>query len=446
MQSAEASELAEIDFVESLPRTRSTTRWERLWRPFWVLPLAIVVVATAAGLAVPALDRLLDTRVHYFFSGSPEAARSILSTIAGAMISVTGLVFSITMVVVQLAASQFTPRVLGDFLANRITQVTLGIFTASFTYALTVLRSVKGQAGGDGAFVPQISVTLAFLLVLASVGMFLAFINHTTTSIQVGSTVSRLGETTLEVVSRYYPESDTSAAARGDEPQWHSGERHAQELGALEHGHIVEVDLHRLVDWAEEHDCVVELLAPVGEFVAEGMPALRIWGTGPVSEEDCTAVRRAVIVEQDRFHQQDPAYGIRKLVDIAERALSPGINDPTTAVEVLNELHRVCRTLVQRKDLPRVVSRNGAVRLLHRPQEILDLLDLAFEEVLAYGAESFQVLRRVLVILADLRSVTRSDFDARLVEWEEVARRHLVRREHDHGRAGRRDPAEEASA
>ena len=428
---ADSEDQPQVDFLGALPRMRTITRWERWWRPFWVLPLFIVVVATLAGLLLPVLDRALGDHLPYVFPGGPDGARSILATIAGAMISVTGLVFSITMVVVQLASSQFTPRVLGDFLANRITQTTLGIFTASFTYSLAVLRAVRGQSGEVGAFVPQIAVTVGFLLVLASVGMFLAFINHTTSSIQVGAIVSQLGETTLTVVQRYYPEADVAADVRADELAWTPPRAVPQlELHAVEHGHVVEVDHRTLVDWAEENDCVVELLFPVGAFVVEGSPAVRIWGGTP-SADDAETVRRAVVVEQDRSHHQDPALGIRKLVDIAERALSPGINDPTTAVQVLDELHRVERTLVQRFDLPHVIISSGAVRLVHRPQGIGDLLALASEEVLHYGADSLQVPRRVLEILADLRTVSHPEHLPHLDHWERVARTILVDRQRD---------------
>ncbi len=422
----------EIDYLASLPRTRTLTRSDRFWRPFWVLPLMIVVTATLAGVALPRLDHATADDLPLLFHGGASGARSMLSTIAGAMISVTGLVFSITMVVIQLASSQFTPRVLGDFLANRITQTTLGIFTASFTYALTVLRSVReGGQGGDG-FVPQISVTVGFLLVLASVGMFLAFIHHTTSQIQVGSIVSRVGESTLEVVTRYFPDTDAATAVRADEPSWQPPTAEpGSTVEVRHHGHVVEVDHARLVEWAHEHACVVEVVPQVGQFVVGGQPAVRLWGCDPLDDHDRRSLFSAVVVEQDRVDNQDPGLGIRKLVDIAERALSPGLNDPTTAIQVLDELHLVARTMVQRADLPRVISQDGTVRLVHRPQEVGALLTLMFEEVLHYGSESLQVPRRVIEMVEDLRTVARPEHVTHLETWQRVARTHLQRVEHD---------------
>jgi uncharacterized membrane protein len=408
------------DEVGALPRTRSISRWDRLWRPFWVLPMVIVVAAVLAGYLVPELDRLAADELPYVFPGGPNGARDMLGTIAGAMISVTGLVFSITMVVVQLASSQYSPRILGDFLASRTTQVTLGIFAASFTYALTVLRSVIGESGEGGAFVPQLAVTLGFLLVLASVGMFLAFIHHITRSIQVSSIVSSLGDDTLDVVRRYFPE-PSSPGARLGTVRWDGEEGlEPQTVAAEEHGAVVELDHRGLVAHAAEHDLVLEVLLQVGDAVPEGLPALRVWrpvGSPPLDDERLAPIRRLVAVEQDRVLNQDPALGIRKLVDIAERALSPGINDPTTAVQVLDELHRILRLTVTRAELPALVSRDGRLRLVHRPQRVEQLIDLAIAEPLHYGEGSLQVPRRIAAMVDDLRAVALAEHRPALERW-----------------------------
>ncbi|WP_143553983.1 DUF2254 domain-containing protein [Serinicoccus sp. CUA-874] len=428
----------ELDDVGVLPRTRSITRWDRFWRPFWMLPTVIVVLATVTGALLPEWEKTFDEHLPFVFQGGPGGARDMLGNIAGAMISVTGLVFSITMVVVQLASSQFSPRVLSDFLSSRITQATLGIFAATFTYALTVLRSVRGDTGDITAFVPQISITLGFLLVLASVAMFLAFIHHITTSIQVSSIVSHLGESTMAIADRYFPRSDDPTAQRRD-ARWDEPEQQAPlTVESQEHGYVVEIDHRSLVSWATERDAVVQVLTPVGRYVTEGAPALRVWGLdvpgAPVtvaehrddqeeleSELDLATLRRAVAVEQDRAFNQDPAVGMRKLVDIAERALSPGINDPTTASQVMDEIHRILRRVVTRRDLPRAVRHDGIVRLVHTPQRVEELIDLALEEVLHYAENSLQVPRQVLFIIERLRPVALPEYAEALDHWERVA-------------------------
>lgn len=405
----------------ALPQTRSIRRWDRLWRPFWVLPMTIVAAATLSGIFLPELDRLLDEHLPFFFPGGPSGARGMLGTIAGAMISVTGLVFSITMVVVQLASSQYSPRVLGDFLGSRITQTTLGIFAASFTYALAVLRSVQGDSGEGGAFVPQVSVTVGFLLVLASVAMFLAFIHHITGSIQVSAIVTHLGDETTAVVDHYLPEPGAPGARTGRQTWRPERDSHRHTVLAQEHGAVVEVAHRNLLSWAVEHDAVVEVLVRVGDFVPEGAPALTVWRApghaGGTAAADLVALRRCVVVERDRLLHQDPAFGVRKLVDIAERALSPGTNDPTTAVQVLDQLHRILRLVVTRADLPAVVRSEGQTRLVHRPQRVEQLVDLALEEPLHYGQDSLQIPRRTVTMLEDLLTVALPDHRAHLLRW-----------------------------
>lgn len=413
------TERSGTDEIGALPRTRTTTRWQRLWRPFWVLPMVIVFAATTAGIVLPELDRSLAGSVPYVFGGGPDGARSVLGTIAGAMISVTGLVFSITMVVLQLASSQYTPRVLRDFLGNRVSQATLGIFAASFAYALTVLRSVRGESDGE-AFVPQVSVTVAFLLVLTSVAMFLAFIHHITQSIQVATIVSNLGDMTVDVIRRTLPESSAPGARLGT-VDWQPNERLvAQTITAEEHGAVAEIDHRRLVDLAAEQGVIVEVLPQVGDFVPEGQDAVRVWrveDSSPLDEAAIAAIRRAILVEQDRYFTQDPSLGIRKLVDIGERALSPGINDPTTAVQVVDELHRILRVTVERAELPALVSRDGLLRLVHRPQRVEQLVDLALAETLHYGAGSLQVPRRILLVLDDLLPTALPEHRPVLERW-----------------------------
>ncbi len=172
-----------------------------------------------AGATLPLVDEHLLGDVDVLFGGNADSARSLLGTIASAMISVTGLVFSITMVVMQLASSQFTPRLLSTFLGSRVVQVTLGVFISSFVFALMVLRDVRG---GDGPFVPQLSVTVAFVLVLASVALFLAFIHHITDSIRVDQVVDRIARLTVETLERGSAQEwdDTSAVP----PTWSQGD------------------------------------------------------------------------------------------------------------------------------------------------------------------------------------------------------------------------------
>ncbi|MEO7754007.1 MAG: DUF2254 domain-containing protein [Terracoccus sp.] len=430
-----------------VPTIPTVGPWQRIWRPFWALPAAICAAGIVAGILLPELDRRVSQHLPYLFQGGPDGARGMLSTIATAMISVTGVVFSITLVVLQLASSQFTPRVLGDFLANRITQITLGVFIASFAFALTVLRSVQGSTDAISAFVPQVSVTTAFLLVLASVGCFLAFIHHMTTSIQVSHVISQVGDRTVDLCDRLFPENEQDAG--GGAPTWSPspGMPRSTVTSASRHGSVTQLDYDKLVSVARELEAVVVVDVSVGEFVAEGMRLATVWGRDDLEAHDLDRVGHCIALETERTLGQDAAFGIRQLVDIAERALSPGINDPTTAVQVIDELHRILRVLVQRRPPSAYIRDNrsdeenakgpGAngsspssgdeetedlVRVVHHPQHVDALVRLATEEVGFYGRESVQVPRRLMAMLEDLLTVTHPTHRVALTDAEDRLR------------------------
>lgn len=402
---------------------KTQTWWARLWRPFWVLPMAICALSFVAGIGLPLVDAIVGEHLPYVFQGGHEGARSLLSTIATAMISVTGLVFSITMVVLQLASSQFTPRVLGTALQSRVMQATLGVFTASFIYALTVQRSVRG--GDQQEFVPQLSVTLAFLLVVASVGMFMAFIHHITTTIQMSQIISRVGEETVEVVRAYFPEPDRGrsgeATGSGATSLADGGPRRGSTVTSeRRHGHVAQINYDTLSSCASRLHATIEVLVQVGSFVTEDQPLVKIWDAAELPDNTRRTIARAVTLDADRAAHQDPAFGIRQLVDIAERALSPGVNDPTSATQVVDELHRILRVLVQRETPQAVVDTDDGGRILHRPQTVPELLSLALEEIVHYGEDTVQIPTRLRVVLTDLLDHALPPYRALIRRWLDV--------------------------
>lgn len=376
--------------------------WDRLWGPFWAIPVACTIGALVAGLLLPRVDVGIGPQVPFIFPGGPDGARSALGTIASAMITATSLVFSITMVVLQLASSQFTPRVLGGFLESRVTQVALGVFVATFVFALTVLRSIRGEVDTSGPFVPQVSVTLAFVLVLASVGCFLAFIHHITSSIQVSEVISRIGEQTMAVVDRLYPEHDDGSSLSAG-PTWSprpGTERTA--IAASGHGRLAEIDYPFLIRQARKDDHVVVLTHQPGDFVAEGQTVAEVWN-GPADERLARRINRAVTLDRTPSMSQDASFGIRQLVDIAERALSPGVNDPTTATQVLDQLHHVLRELVRRETpRPYLADDDGAVRVVQELPGAVELTRLATTEIALYGKDSIQIPLRLRALFDDL--------------------------------------------
>lgn len=364
--------------------------------PFWVVPAIWSASAVGLGLVLPQVDQAVGW-APLLFEGGPDSARSVLSTIAGAMISVTGLVFSITIVVLQLASSQFSPRVLATFLENRVTRHTLGVFAASFLFALTVLRSIVDMGAVDNS-VPQLAVTTSYLFVLAAVGMFLAFINNITQSIAVSTVLQRVGEDTRDLLARSQESRSSLPSITPDLPHLDG-----QTVATAGHsGYVDSVDADRLRREACRHDVRIEMLYPLGSFVAEGAALALVHGASSGDGWD-DRIAGGIELRKERSMEQDLTFGFRRLVDIAERALSPGTNDPTTAVQAVDEIHDLLRRMVAEKSVVGVhLDEEGVARLLTREWTIAQYLDLAVDEIAHWGRESIQIPRRLQEMLTDL--------------------------------------------
>jgi uncharacterized membrane protein len=287
---------------------------ERVRSAFWFVPATCVVAAAGLALALVQLDeKLKRDGGGVAFAGGPESARSLLSAIASSMLTLTALVFSITVVVLQLTSSQFSPRVLRTFLRDRQNQLTLGVFTATFVYALMALREVRGQDGLVDLFVPGITISVAFGLVLVSVALFVAYIHHIVNSIRVVTIIDRIRIETESTIDRL--------AERGAEaaPLPPAPDGPVRDIAAARSGAVVAVDVDRLVRLAAEAHIVLRVVPQIGEFVPEGSPLLQ----APVGANvDDAALGRAVQLDIERDTSQDMAFGLRQLVDIAERALT----------------------------------------------------------------------------------------------------------------------------
>ena len=389
---------------------RAAAFLDRFRSRLWFIPGGFVVGAILASFVLVPLDRLVDQTAAVdlsgiLFAGGPESARLVLSTIAAAMLTFTALVYSITMLVLQQASSQLSPRVMRTFLRDRVNQSVLGLFIATFLYALLVLREVRSPATGTD-FVPAIAVTVAFVLVIASVVFFIVYIHHMAQSIRAASVLRSVGDETRSAIGRLYPE------GIGDEPTVPPPalpERPADDLLLLDRapGVITSVDEEALLGLTRKHGVVVELLHYVGDFIPSDGPLLRLWwmqGKDPERAISTQAFSAAVQTGPERTMTQDAAFGFRQIVDIAERALSPGVNDPTTAVQAIDELHDLLRRLARRHiPSPVRLADDGAVMVrLPRPAWE-DYVALAVDEIRQYGAGSIQVARRLRYLLLDLK-------------------------------------------
>ena len=383
------------------------TRWmvrEYVLNSIWIVPAIFAIAAIALGVVLPDLDERANTTIGIEFGS--EAARAVLSSIAGGMITFTGFVFSILLLAVQFGSTQFSPRMLRTFLRERTTKIALGVFMATFLYSLLVLRTVGTAAAED--FVPSNSVSIAIFLLLSSMLLFLGLIHKTTQGLRVAAVLRQLGKDAVEVIDQVYREpavdpataSDAETEPPGTEPS--SVVEYRDEAGVLQG-----VDTRGLVAIARGADVVLELLPPIGDLVVEGVPLFRVYGDGATVDEE--RLRRSVAVGDERTMAQDPAFAFRLLADISSKALSPGVNDPSTSTQALDQIELLLRLIAQRQLTPGVLrDENHRVRLRYPAPSWEDYLSLALAETRQFGEGSVQVARRLRALLEDLRDAVPS--------------------------------------
>lgn len=409
-------------------------RWEmlrdELRTRLWPLPVTALVLAIGLGIGLPVLDAALSDDLPgalkvYLFGGGAGAARTVLSAIATSLITVTSLTFSLTVLTLQLASSQYSPRLLRTFTRDRFVHRTLALFLGSFVYALTVLRTVRTPEGSRDAFVPQLSVTVAFGLTLASTLGLVLFLAHLAREIRVETILRNVHEDAGRSFDRVLGERDTLSGPEVEQLQAPVTQR----LHAPSSGFVVGIDPEALREAAAETGAVVLVDRPVGDALVEGTPVARAWSVagGSLSDDDLAALQdrlaHALDTGFERTSQQDVAFGLRQLTDVAVKALSPGINDPTTAVHALNHAAALLCDLLQR-DLGADVLRDdgGRPRVVVRQRSFADLLDLAVAQPRVYGIEDPFVARALLELLQAVAwgSVHREESSAVEAELERV--------------------------
>lgn len=280
------------------------------------MPALCVLVGVILSLGTIALDRVLGPRfIPLELTGDPDAALFILSTIATSMVTLAALVLTITMVVVQLAMGQFSPRIVRSILQDTPSQIAIGVFVGTFAHAMLTLRQVRVD-GPEGPVVPGIAVLTAFLLVIVSIILLVFYVHHLGQSLRVAALIELVGNEMRDLVEVLYPDGGPEAP-----PQ-------PGVLIAPESGVIFHIAHDRLVAAAADAGCVIEVVAPLGDFVPAGAALLRVDPPGAPLRDD---VLTFVGLGPERTMNQDLAYGIRMLVDIAERGLSEPFLDPTTA-------------------------------------------------------------------------------------------------------------------
>lgn len=398
--------------------------WERLRTSYWFIPTVMAVGAAGLAAGAEAVDRRipLDTieALAWIYRGGPDGARAVLSTVAGSMITVAGVVFSITMVALVLASSQFGPRLLRNFMRDTGNQVVLGTFIATFLYCLLALRAVRGQE--DFQFVPHFSVTVGVVLGLASLGVLIYFIDHVATSIQAPAVVARVGRDLDAAIERSFPEAGDGKAAGGESASsdgsggdGRSSPTEAEAEVAVHadrSGYVEVLDEKSLLATASEHDLVIRCERCLGDHVLEGTPLARVVPEIRMNEGVADDIRSAFHLSSSRGGRADVLFMARQLVEIAVRALSPGINDPFTATSCVDRLAEALGRVAERpRPGERLEDDEARLRVILIRPSFGDLLDMAFDQVREHGRHSAAVLASLLHAIGSVGDVARRPSD-----------------------------------
>jgi uncharacterized membrane protein len=389
------------------------TRWESLRSSLWFLPSLLVVSAVILANALVALDPLIDPErlsdgLPYYFGAGAEGSRGMLSAIATSTITLAGVAFSITIVALSLASSQYSSRILRSFMRDRANQTVLGTLVGIYVYCLIVLRTVRG--GDDAPFIPSIAVFFAILLAFVGIGSFIFFIHHIANSIQAESIIKSASDETVRTIDRLFPADLACVKSEGNDRELASDfnkeldpddalsadlqsqlddlkDIRWETLSATQSGFLRVVDYDGLLTVAREQDVIIRLEQNIGDFIVEDSPIVSLAAPGEVSDRKCDyqtltpRVNELFSVGHQRTKVQDVGFGIRQIVDIALRALSSGVNDTTTAVTCV---HYLCVLLSRIADRPfpsPYLLDGGQLRVITQVPTFAKMLSDSFDQI-----------------------------------------------------------------
>ena len=397
---------------------------EPLWRTdfkqriavsLWFVPAILAAAALGGAYLAVWLDEQIREPVGARFGlvSDPSTAASFAGTIAAATLAFVAVVFATTLVAIQLAASQYSPRTVRVFIRSRVTRVTLGLFLATFVFAMVIVVSNRSSVASAKQFAPVLSVSILLLLTLATVFGFVAYLHGVVRLMRVQYLLETIATDTRHAIEQNFP--PLSAYVDTDPPAADAAPRELIYAGRS--GVITACDLYSLVELCRRYDCWLELTVGVGEYIGPQTRFATVHGAGPDEGE----VVRFLLIGGERSFFQDPAFGFRQLVDTACRALSPAVNDPTTAVQAIDRISDLLVLAGSNPDPTGLrVDSNGTVRLRRQLQNFEALLVLAMTEIVRYGADAPQVVRRLHAVLSDLERTLPSERHAALARQCEV--------------------------
>lgn len=362
----------------------------------WLPPVLGALIAIIVAVGALYLDHYLDWKDPGvpFFKGDLDTAHSLLSVIATSVTTLLALIFTIIVVAIQLASSQYTPRALATLLQDRPSHITIGIFVGTFTYTLMILWGLRFTETENGENVGGVSLSLALIFAIVSLGNFAIYSNHIIHSVRVTSLINRVASETRRSIKKVYSKGNQYAIKICEIPTIEPDHIiYSDKVGV-----VVAVQTEKLFKHALTTDAVLVIDPIAGAFVPEGYPLIKIYGKKPEAK-----LVDHIQILGERTMDMNILFGLRQLSDMAIRANSPGINDPASAVQVIDQLHDLLRRLIK-IDMGHLVveDKNGNTRVFMKLPSWDDVVHVAIDEVRNYGASSLQVVRRMRAMLENL--------------------------------------------
>jgi uncharacterized membrane protein len=416
--------------------------WQEMRSSFWFVPAVIVLGAVGLATVLIGVDATVDLPVverwPLLFGAGAAGSRSLLTAVASSMITVAGVVFSITIVALALTSSQYTSRVLRNVMRGRANQVVLGVFVGIFAYCLVVLRAIRG--GDEGAFVPSLAVLVGLIFAFVGIGYLIFFIHHISISIQSSSIIANAAQETIAAVDHLFPQGlgDDVEEDADDDLTMSLPEQAWFAVPARKTGYIESINGDALLALARERGTVLRMERGIGEFVIEGTPLISVADPGGLDGDATDEINAVYVISRHRTVEQDASFGIRQLVDIALKALSPGINDTTTAVMCVDYLAAILVRLASRQLATARRLDQGELRVIARGPSFESLLAEAFDQIRQNAKGNVAILLRMLGALQTIASLTTSPSRLRAVreqvQWIAELAERTIEAPHDQAR------------
>ncbi len=388
----------------------------RLRATYWFLPSLMSIAAVLLAFGAIGLDRSLSLevfrRLGFDYFNEPSGASAMVSPLASSMITVAGTTFSITLAVLSLTSSQFGPRLLNNFMRDTGNQVVLGTFVSTYLYCLFVLRAIReGGSQSNEAFIPHLAVLLSLFFAVASLGVFIYFIHHTAESIQASSIISRIAGELEGMILKLYPEREEATPRPPLSPAIFNPERaEVLTLTPQTSAYVQSVQEEELLAFATHHGVTLKSLHVPGTVLLTGQPALLLWPAGGLGEKASEKVASFFELGPRRTPERDLDFLFDQLSEMGLRALSPGVNDPVTAVRCIDRIAQGFNLLATRAE-PETerYDDKGTLRLLLPRLELGQLVGETLGEMRRFSQDSVLVSQHLLRTIGTLLTHTRHE-------------------------------------